>query len=209
MEDYFGKGSISGDSSVWAANGVSYSQSPGPGTEVSFGQQEITFTASTPYQKTVCTSLLQVVPPFGATFVPELAELQYPQDGGPVVGARYTVGYISQCAASQFGSCRITNVRSRFVEEFDWVQTSATGSPSVQMKFTSATGVWPEVDTLTFTIACEDVYGSTSGSEYLQQVYRGDVETTTLTANTQTQTINSADKYLVSKLDASPGWPAF
>jgi hypothetical protein len=200
MEDYLGEGIITGDTGVWAQKAVTYTQSPGPATNVSFGQQYITFNASTPYQTSSCTSLLQVVPPFSATFSPAIDQIALPQSGADLVGAQYTVGYVGSCDDSQYGACTIKNITSLSTPGFTWKRTSAQGNPIQTFNFGNGGGGWPESDQLTFNIQCTDVYGNTGGVQTYQKVYRNDVATQTITANTATYTFQSMTKYLFTSI---------
>ncbi|CAO1616167.1 unnamed protein product [Parajaminaea phylloscopi] len=201
MEDYLSESVVSGDTSAWAGKGVSYSQLPGAGQSVSFGQQQVTFNASTPYQTTTCSGLLQVVPDFAASFVPAKDQLAYPQDGSDLVGASYTVGYVSKCGNSQYGNCAITNVTSLNTKNFKATQTSPTGNPVSYWTFSNGGSGWPEDDVLTFNVECSDVYGNTGGVQSFQQAYRNDVATATLTASTATYTFQSTTQYLFSAIE--------
>ncbi len=199
-DDYLGASSISGDTEAWVQKGVSYVQSPGPGTNVSYGQQYITFNASTPYQTTTCTSLLQVVPPFSATFSPMAQTLAYPQDGSDLIGASYLVGYVASCDEGQYGACNVRNITSANTPGFTWKRTSPQGNPLQTFNFGNGGKGWPEFDQLTFTIACTDVYGSNGGVETYQRAFRNDIKTETLTLKTATITFNSATKYLSTSI---------
>lgn len=201
MEDYLSEGVATGDTSMWAAKAVSYSQLPGAGQNVTFGQQSITFNASTPYQTTTCTGLLQVVPDFSASFVPATDRIAYPQDGSDLVGASYTVGYVSKCGKSQYGTCSITNVTSQNTKNFVATQTSPQGNPVTYFTFSNGGSGWPEEDVLTFNVECSDVYGNTGGLQSFQQAYRNDVATSTLTANSATYTFQSTTQYLFSAIE--------
>ena len=200
MEDYLGEGIVTGDTGVWSQKAVSYTQTAGPATNVSFGQQYITFNASTPYQTKSCTSLLQVVPPFSATFSPALDQIALPQSGADLVGAQYTVGYVGSCDDSQYGACTIKNITSLSTPGFTWKRTSAQGNPIQTFNFGNGGGGWPEYDQLTFNIQCTDVYGNTGGVQTYQKVYRNDVATQTITANTATYTFQSMTKYLFTSI---------
>ena len=200
MEDYLGEGIVTGDTGVWSQKAVSYTQTAGPATNVSFGQQYITFNASTPYQTKSCTSLLQVVPPFSATFSPAIDQIALPQSGADLVGAQYTVGYVGSCDDSQYGACTIKNITSLSTPGFTWKRTSAQGNPIQTFNFGNGGGGWPESDQLTFNIQCTDVYGNTGGVQTYQKVYRNDVATQTITANTATYTFQSMTKYLFTSI---------
>ncbi|PWN18003.1 hypothetical protein BCV69DRAFT_279249 [Microstroma glucosiphilum] len=200
MDDYLGESVITGDTNLWASNSVSYSQSPGPSTNVSFGQQMITFNASTPYQSTSCQALLQVVPEYSSTFVPSVNQLPYPQDGSDVLDASYVVGYVSSCDETQYGTCVVKSVSSRSTKGFTWQQTSPKGNPQTTFRFGNSGNGWPEDDVLTFSISCSDVYGNTGGLQSFQQAYRNDIATSTLTAATSTYTFHSATKFLYSSI---------
>jgi len=199
--DYLGKGIVTGDTNVWAANMVNYTQSPGPGQNISFGQTEIVFNATTPYQSKSCTSLLQVVPPFSASFLPAQNTLTYPTDGSDIVGATYSVGYVSSCHTSQYGTCSVTNVASQQSKTFSWQLTSSVGSPTNVFTFSNAGNQWPVNDVLTFTVECSDVYGNAGGIESYQQALKGTIATSTLTAATSTVTLKQATKYLYTHID--------
>lgn len=78
-----------------------------------------------------------------------------------ISGAGYTVGYVSKCLDSQYGTCVIKNIISRNAgSTFKFKQTGESGSPVQTFDFSNGGQQWPESDRLTFILSCKDFYGN-------------------------------------------------
>ena len=168
-KDYFQTQAVVSDYQNWGANQVAFSQTPSPNNYVTgYGPQTITFdavVAADSAAKTVtCSSIVDVVPPYFASFEPEFDTLASSSDGSPF-SAVYTTSYNGLCDQQQAGSCWISAVKSQNSKTFSWIDTGfyALSSPKQELQFSNGGQPWPAQDVLTFITTCDDTYGNNGG----------------------------------------------
>lgn len=199
IDDYLKNGVVTSDYQQWAAQGLSYSQYPAPGSEVGYGQSTVSIVVSGPSIDAVsCQMQLAVIPPYTATFDPQIETLSLPSDGSPSVLGVYQSAYVGSCDASQSGVCLISDVQARNADGFSFQTVSVSKYNPIQtLRFsTSSSAGWPANDVLSFTVTCSDSYGNSGNARYQQNAVRLGQNTQTVPGLTSTLTLKTEDLYL-------------